>query len=66
MKIILNGEEYLLKGSVSVETLIGDLKLDTRKIAIERNLVIVPRSAYSSTNFSEGDRVEIVAFIGGG
>jgi sulfur carrier protein len=37
-----------------------------RKVAVERNLEIVPRSAYGATNLTDGDRIEIVHFIGGG
>ena len=40
--------------------------LDGRKVAIERNLEIVPRSAYGKTVLADGDRIEIVHFIGGG
>ena len=46
--------------------LVSDLKLDGRKIAVERNLEIVPRSQYGETALENGDRIEIVAFVGGG
>jgi thiamine biosynthesis protein ThiS len=46
--------------------LLGALGLDPRKVAIERNLEIVPRSHYARTPLAEGDRIEIVHFIGGG
>jgi thiamine biosynthesis protein ThiS len=46
--------------------LIDALGLDGRKLAIERNLEIVPRSVYDQTPLSDGDRIEIVHFIGGG
>ena len=42
------------------------LLLDGRKIAVERNLAIVPRSYYAQTALADGDRIEIVAFVGGG
>jgi thiamine biosynthesis protein ThiS len=42
------------------------LGLDLRKVAVERNLEIVPRSIYAQTLLAEGDRIEIVHFIGGG
>jgi thiamine biosynthesis protein ThiS len=50
----------------SVAALVATLGLDQRKVAIERNLAIVPRSAYASTALADGDRIEIVHFIGGG
>lgn len=49
-----------------VSDLIAALNLDVRKIAIERNLAIVPRGAYASTPIVPGDAIEIVGFIGGG
>lgn len=49
-----------------VSDLIAELKLDSRKVAIERNLEIVPRSAYETTPIMDGDAIEIVGFIGGG
>jgi len=45
---------------------VESLGLDARKVAVERNLEIVPRSAYGRTPIAEGDRIEIVHFIGGG
>lgn len=42
------------------------LKLDARKVALECNEVIIPRSRYSDTPIQDGDRIEIVQFIGGG
>lgn len=66
MKIILNGEEKSFDSSISVEELIKKLNLDSRKIAIERNLEIVSKSQYDSVLIESGDRLEIVHFIGGG
>ncbi len=51
---------------LTLSGLIAQLELDTRKVAVERNLEIVPRSAYDSTMLEAGDRLEIVHFIGGG
>ncbi len=51
---------------MSLASLVERLGLDTRKIAVECNLEIVPRSAYAATMLSEGDRLEIVNFVGGG
>ena len=49
-----------------VAALVATLGLDPRKVAVERNLEIVPRSAYAATQLTDGDRIEIVHFIGGG
>ena len=66
MNIILNGEERAVPAGVTVEGLLETLGIDRRKVAIERNLEIVPRSAYGATPVGEGDKLEIVHFIGGG
>jgi sulfur carrier protein len=66
MHIIVNGEERAFSGLTSISALIDALGLDGRKLAIERNLEIVPRSVYDQTPLSDGDRIEIVHFIGGG
>ncbi len=66
MNIILNGEERTLDSAKTLTGLVESLGLDVRKVAVERNLEIVPRSAYGATNLTDGDRIEIVHFIGGG
>ena len=66
MRIQLNGQDHDLPGPMKLQALIERLALDGRKIAIERNLEIVPRSAYAATEIAEGDRLEIVNFVGGG
>ena len=55
-----------LKLTINGDDLVDSLGLDPRKVAVERNLEIVPRSAYSSVRLADGDRIEIVHFIGGG
>ncbi len=49
-----------------LQALVTALGLDLRKVAVERNLEIVPRSLYAATPIADGDRIEIVHFIGGG
>jgi thiamine biosynthesis protein ThiS len=66
MKLWVNGEERSIEAARDVASLVAALGLDGRKVAVERNLEIVPRSIYGSTPLSEGDRIEIVHFIGGG
>lgn len=66
MQLIVNGEDREFEGLTAISELIAALSLDGRKLAIERNLEIVPRSAYDRTPLYDGDRIEIVHFIGGG
>ena len=66
MEITLNGETRRIEAPVNVRGLLEQLGLDPAKIAVERNLEIVPRSTYGQVALSDGDRLEIVHFIGGG
>jgi thiamine biosynthesis protein ThiS len=66
MNLTINGEARAVGAVGVVAELVASLGLDPRKVAVERNLEIVPRSAYAATRLSEGDRIEIVHFIGGG
>lgn len=62
----INGEPGTFANGDTVATLVVSLALDPRTVAVERNLAIVPRSQYGETALTEGDRIEIVEFIGGG
>lgn len=64
--VLLNGETRALDGPVSVSGLLLTLGLEGRKVAVERNEAIVPRSRYTETWLTSGDSLEIVHFIGGG
>ncbi len=66
MQVTLNGEARQLDEGLSVRGLLVNLGLDPAKIAVERNLQIVPRSSYDQVALADGDRLEIVHFIGGG
>jgi thiamine biosynthesis protein ThiS len=66
MRLLLNGDERDIAGIVSIADLVAALGLDARKVAVERNLEIAPRSTYAATTLADGDRIEIVTFIGGG
>lgn len=66
MRLQLNGEPREFDGPMTVASLVEKLGLDSRKIAIERNLEIVPRSTYARVALADGDRLEIVNFVGGG
>ncbi len=65
MRLTINGEEREL-AAATIEALVAVLGLDRRKLAVERNLEIVPRSRFAATALADGDRIEIVAFVGGG
>jgi thiamine biosynthesis protein ThiS len=64
--ISVNGEPRDMPAGASVADLLAALKLAAPKVAVERNLEIVPRSAWGTTPLAAGDRLEIVHFIGGG
>ena len=66
MNLTVNGEARTFEPLANLSALVSALGLDGRKVAIERNLEIVPRSAYGKTKVVDGDRIEIVHFIGGG
>ena len=66
MQVTINGESRDLSQPITLERLLDDLGIDPRKVAIERNLEIVPKSAYGVVTVGDGDRLEIVHFIGGG
>ena len=66
MQIQLNGEPRELAPATSVSQLLEQLDLVGRRVAVELNLDIVPRSAHATTILQPGDRVEVVHAIGGG
>ncbi len=66
MTISVNGEPRACASGVSVAALLAGLGIDRRKVAVERNLEIVPKSAFDAIALCDGDRLEIVHFIGGG
>ena len=66
MRILINGEDRSFDDVIDVAGLVAALGLNPRKVAVERNLEIVPRSLYASTLIADGDRIEIVNFVGGG
>ncbi len=67
MNITINGEDYPnIADNISVTDLLIQLSLPAKKIAVERNREIVSKSSFDTTLLSEGDRLEIIHFIGGG
>ena len=66
MTIRLNGEPFELAGPVTIGTLLAELNIDPRIVAVEHNVTVVKRQQYDRTIVREGDEVEIVRFVGGG
>lgn len=66
MQITLNGETHELPAPVTVDALLASLGIDGRRVAVERNLVVVRRAHYATEVVNDGDEVEIVNFVGGG
>jgi len=66
MRLTVNGEAKDFKAPLTVHGLLGEIGLDPAKVAVERNLEIVPKSTYGDAPLDDGDKLEIVHFIGGG
>ncbi|MEQ8195097.1 MAG: sulfur carrier protein ThiS, partial [Rhodospirillales bacterium] len=66
MRLTINGEKRDFSTPLSIDEMLAKIGLDSRKVAVERNLEVVPKSCYQATTLSDGDRIEIVHFIGGG
>ena len=66
MTITLNGDPYELAAGLTISELLTRLEIDPRRVAVERNFLVVKRAAYDTTQIVEGDEIEIVNFVGGG
>jgi len=66
LRILLNGESHELPNPVTIRALLDRFGIDSRKVAVERNLVVVRRALYDTELVGEGDEVEVVNFVGGG
>lgn len=66
VSIIVNGEPKTIDRGLSVWGFLQSLELDPKKVAVERNLEIVSKSLFQNTELVDGDKLEIVHFIGGG
>jgi thiamine biosynthesis protein ThiS len=66
VRIRLNGDPHELAAPLTIAALLDSLAIDTRRVAVERNLTVVKRAEYDKTMVEEGDEVEIVNFVGGG
>ena len=66
ISIVVNGEKRKAQSGAMVADLLIALGLNSGRVAIERNLEILPRPAWAQTPVEPGDRYEIVQFVGGG
>jgi thiamine biosynthesis protein ThiS len=66
LTIKLNGDRYDLAAPLTISELLSRLEIDPRRVAIERNFLVIKRAAYETTQIAEGDEIEIVNFVGGG
>ena len=66
MEIVLNGQAKKLAGPLSVAALVAELGFTGKRIAVERNGEIVPKSTYAQVMIAAADRLEIVVAVGGG
>lgn len=64
--VVINGQPKTLNQGSTVATLIGELGLAGKPVAVERNREVVPRALHASTLLAAGDRLEVVTFVGGG
>jgi thiazole synthase len=66
MKLVINGEDRTVEGPLTLSMLVEQLGMKSDRVAVELNLDIVPRERWLGTQLAEGDRLEIVHFVGGG
>ncbi len=64
--IVINGERRTVTSGTTVAGLIAELGLGDRRVAVERNREVVPRARHADTALADGDRLELVTFVGGG
>ena len=66
MRLMINGEEREFEAPLTVGKLLERIGFESNRVAVELNLEIVPKLNYGSAILAEGDKLEIVHFIGGG
>jgi sulfur carrier protein len=66
MRIMVNGDPADIRDGITVAELLEDLQISRDRVAVEVGLEIVPKAQYVTHALLEGDRVEIVQFVGGG
>ena len=66
ISVVVNGESRAIPAGTTVAALIALLGLGDRRVAVERNREVVPRASHAATELADGDRLELVTFVGGG
>lgn len=66
MNVVLNGEEKEIQSGMTVEELLDQLKISKERVAIEINMNIIPKGGFAEVALKDGDKIEIVSFVGGG
>ena len=66
LRITLNGDAHEVDGPLTVAGLLAQLEIDSRRVAVEHNLMVLKRDTFDTTQLRDGDEVEIVNFVGGG
>ncbi len=66
MEIVVNGKSRAVAEGTTLSRLLADLALKESRVAVERNRAIVRRNDFGNVPLREGDRIEIVTFVGGG
>jgi sulfur carrier protein len=66
LAIVVNGDSRTIASGTTVAGLLAELGLAGRPVAVERNREIVPRARHPETELADGDRLELVTFVGGG
>ena len=66
IEVVINGQPRTVNQGTTIASLIGDLGLSGKPVAVERNREVVPRAQHASTVLASGDRLEVVTFVGGG
>lgn len=66
MKVFINGEEKMVESGVTLTGLLSELGVSETRIAVELNEAVIRRRDWESTPVSDGDKIEVVHFVGGG
>ncbi len=64
--ITVNGDAHRVPDGMTIAAFLERLGLGGRRVAVERNRDVVPRADHAATQLADGDRLEVVAFVGGG
>ena len=64
--VVINGKARTVAVGTTVLGLLGELGLGDKRVAVERNFEVVPRALHATTTLTDGDRLEVVTFVGGG